>query len=317
MTKLTKFKLDSLKTEGLYSDPETTGLYVQVTNRRGKPDGITRSWVYRYVSPIHKKSRCMGLGPCAVIDIAEARELARAARRLVTLGADPIDYRKDKTEQDRQADAKARASTVTFAHCVKQFLADKLPTFKNLGHAHDYRETLNRAVAAFGDLNVAAIDTPTVTKFLEPMFKKIPVRAKRLAGRIESVLDWATVHQLREGPNPAAWSGHLEYVFHAPTKQESLAAVPVDAMPAFMTKLRQLDGLPARALEFCCLTAVRSNNARTAKWADIDLTKRTWTIPAEAMKMDREHIVPLSDAAVTLLQSLDKSGPFEIGRAHV
>jgi integrase len=310
MTKLTRFRLESLKDEGLYSDPECRGLYVQVTNRRGKHDGITRSWVYRFVSPIHKKSRCMGLGPCTAIDITEARELARAALRLVTLGADPIDYRNDKREQDRQEAIKERTSTVTFAHCVKQFLADKLPTFKSAVHARDYRETLNRACAAFGELNVKAVDTPTVTKFLEPMFKKTPVTAKRLAGRIEAVLDWATVHQFREGENPARWSGHLEYIFHAPTKQEPLAAMPIDSVPTFMAKLRQLNCYQARALEFYVLTAggPRSNVVRTARWEHIDLTARLWTIPADNMKKGKEFIVPLSDAAVTLLEGLDKSG---------
>src|SRR5262249_17524912 len=157
------------------------------------------------------------LGSCEVIGIAEARELARAARRLVTLGADPIDYRNDKSEQDRQAAIKERASTVTLAHCVKQFLADKTPSFKSAKHARQYRESLERACAEFGDMNVKAIDAPAVIKFLTPMWREIPVTAKRLQGRIESVLDWASVHQFREGENPARWNGHLEHVFTAPT----------------------------------------------------------------------------------------------------
>src|SRR5262249_50768313 len=132
-----------------------------------------------------------------------------------------------------------------------------------------------------------------------------------------SVLDWASVHQFREGENPARWSNHLEHVFTAPTKQESHAAVPVDAMPIFMANLRKLDGIPARALEFCCLTATRSNETRGARWAEIDLGKKTWTIPAERMKRDREHCVPLSDAAVALLESLDKSGPFVFGSGRM
>jgi len=309
MTKLTQFRLDSLKTEGFYSDPETTGLYVQVTNRRGKRDGVTKSWVYRFVSPLTKKSRCMGLGPCKVIDIPQARQLAIDARKWVTLGVDPIDRRKDKIEQDRQAAIKERASTVTFAACVKQFLADKTPSFKSAKHARQYRESLERACAEFGDLNVKAIDAPAVIKFLTPMWREIPVTAKRLQGRIESVLDWAAVHQFREGENPARWNGHLEHVFSAPTKQESHAALPVDAMPAFMARLRQLDGIPARALEFCTLTATRSNETRKARWEHIDLAKRLWTIPADSMKAGKEFIVPLSDAAVALLESLDKSDP--------
>src|SRR5262249_14965340 len=158
-----------------------------------------------------------------------------------------------------QAAIKERASTVTFAECVRGHLADKTPTFKSAKHARQYRESLDRACAVFGDLNVKAIDAPAVIAFLTPLWRDIPVTAKRLQGRIESVLDWASVHQFREGENPARWSNHLEHVFTAPTKQESHAAVPVDAMPIFMANLRKLDGIPARALEFCCLTATRSN----------------------------------------------------------
>jgi integrase len=315
MKKLTVMSLNALTAEGLHRDPDCTGLYVQVTYKRhgteySAENGVTRSWVYRYRSPITKKGRAMGLGSCEVIGIAEARELARAARRLVTLGADPIDHRKDKNEQDRQAAIKERASTMTFAACVEQYLADKTRSFKSAKHAKQYRETLERACAAFGDMNVAAIDTPTVIKFLTPMWREIPPTAKRIQGRIESVFDWATVHEFRQGPNPGKWDGHLEHKFTVAKGQKSHEAMPVDDVPAFVTKVRKRDGVSYRALEFLILTAARTDEVLSAKWEQIDLDKRLWTIPAEDMKAGKEHVVPLSDAAVTLLARLDRTSTY-------
>jgi integrase len=310
MKKLTAMSLNALTAEGLHRDPDCTGLYVQVTNKRGANVGVTRSWLYRYRSPITKKDRAMGLGPCEVIGIAEARELARSARRLVTLGADPIDYRNDKIEQDRQAKIKERASTMTFAACVKEYLADKTPSFKSAKHAKQYRETLGRACADFGDMNVSAVDTPTVIKFLTPLWRETPKTAKRIQGRIESVLDWATVHEFRQGPNPGKWDGHLEHKFAVAKGQDSHAAMSVDDVPAFMTRLRKRDGLSYRALEFLILTAARTDEVLSAKWEQIDFDKRLWVVPAEDMKAGKEHTVPLSDAAVTLLAGLDRKSPY-------
>ena len=159
-------------------------------------------------SPITRKERWMGLGSTDVIGLAEARELARAARRLVTLGADPIEKRRETIQAERDAVIRDRASRMTFRQCADAFL-----------HSHDkdrqWRVALDLAGAAFGDLPVGEIDTAMVVKFLEPHWRKTPVTASRHRGRIEAVLDWATVHKFREGDNPARWSGHLEHVFAA------------------------------------------------------------------------------------------------------
>jgi integrase len=127
--------------------------------------------------------------------------------------------------------------------------------------------------------------------------------------RIEAVLDWAKVSGHRSGDNPAAWAGNLEGLLARPrkiAKVENHAALDWREIGTFMLKLRAVDAMSARCLEFIILTAVRSGEARGAVWSEIDLDGARWTIPAERMKADREHVVPLSTAAVTLLKALPR-----------
>ena len=135
----------------------------------------------------------------------------------------------------------------------------------------------------------------------------------RVRGRIESVIGWATVRGYREGDNPARWRGHLAHFLARPAKKvqgEHHNALPYAALPAFMVELRAKDGMPARALEFLILTAARRDEVRLAQWAEIDLAGRVWTVPGERMKAGKEHRVPLSEAAVALLEALPRRGPY-------
>ena len=142
--------------------------------------------------------------------------------------------------------------------------------------------------------------------------------ASRVRGRIEKVLDWATARGYRQGENPARWRGHLENLLPARGKVRSTAhhaALPYIDLPAFMVELRKQPGIAARALEFLILTATRSTETRRAQWSEIDGEARLWAIPAQRMKGGREHRVPLSGAALALLEQLDRDRPslFPIG----
>ena len=304
----------ALKKEGYYADSEAVGLYVQVAYRQkaGKLDkkhGVSRSWVYRFTSPVTKSVRWMGLGSCDVVPLAEARDLAKHARKLVTFGADPIEHRKATVAAERQAYLHEQASKMTFTACAEAYLAEHLDSFRNAKHQWQYKETLGRASKAFGDLNVGAIDAPMVIKFLQPIWHKTPETGSRIRGRVEKVLDWARVHQFRDGENPARWPGHLEHVF-ASAKGGNYAAMPFTELPAFMARLRERDSVSARALELLILTAARSGEIRGATWQEVDLDKGLWTIPAERMKAGREHTVPLSKPALVLLKALPRIGDY-------
>jgi integrase len=313
-------KLKSKGKEGYYADKDAVGLYVQVAYRQkgtdedGKPKrdkkhGRSLSWVYRYTSPITRKIRWMGLGSCDVIPLAEARQLAKAARRLVTLGADPIDYRDATAAAEREAYLRDQASKMTFAACADAYLAGRLKGFRNDKSRWQWRKSLDLASEHFGYLNVAEITTPMVIKFLEPIWRSTSHTANRVRGRIEKVLDWAKVRGFRQGENPAAWKGHLQHTFEKQAGS-NFAAMPFDQLPAFMARLRERMSASARALEFAILTAARSGEVRGATWGEVDLDKALWTIPADRMKMSKEHTVPLSKQAVALLKALPRIGDY-------
>ena len=311
---LTPKGVKALRKEGYHADSDAVGLYCQVAYRQkgGELDrkhGITRSWIYRYTSPITKRVRWMGLGSCDVIPLAEARELAKAARRLVTLGADPIEHRRKVEAADREAYLREQASKMTFRACAEAYAAEHLDSFRNAKHRWQWQRSLDLASEAFGDLNVAEIDVPMVIKFLTPLWRKTPETGSRIRGRVEKVLDWAKVHQFRDGENPARWRSHLEHVF-ATAKGGNYAAMPFAEVPSFMTRLRERESISARALELLILTAARSGEVRGATWSEIDLDKKLWTIPGSRMKAGREHTVPLSKPAVGLLKSLPRVGGY-------
>jgi integrase len=287
---------------------------VQVAHRQkygalDRKHGTTKSWVYRYTSPVSKKVRWMGLGSVDVIPLAEARTLAKAARRLVTLGADPIEERIRTKAAEHEAYLREQASKMTFAACAQAYLEGRLDKFRNDKHKKQWQKSLTLASKHFGDLNVGEITTPMVIKYLEPIWREVPETASRLRGRLEQVFDWAKVHQFRDGDNPAAWKGNLQHVFEK-GKGGNYAAMPFAEVPAFMTQLRERESSSAKALEFLILTAARSGEARLAVWDEIDLDKRLWTIPAGRMKANKLHEVPLSKQAVALLKSLPRIGDY-------
>jgi integrase len=146
---------------------------------------------------------------------------------------------------------------------------------------------------------------------LEPIWKTIPETASRVRGRIEKVLGWATVRGFRKGDNPATWRGHLAELFPAKSKIQKTKhhpALPFTEVPAFMVSLRERSSITALSLEFCILTATRSGEVLGAKWKEIDLVAKTWTIPASRMKAEKEHRVPLSARALEILASLPREG---------
>ena len=142
---------------------------------------------------------------------------------------------------------------------------------------------------------------------LEPIWTKKPETAGRVRGRIEVILDGAKARGYRDGENPARWRGHLDKLLPARAKVRKVkhhTALPYDEIGAFMADLRERDGTGPRALEFLILTAARTGEVIGAKWAEVDLNKKEWVVPAERTKADKEHRVPLSDAAVNLLKAI-------------
>jgi integrase len=287
---------------GMHCDGD--GLYLQVT-----PNG--RSWIYRY--ELRGRVREMGLGPCNLYSLAEARDLAQAARKLRHQGIDPIDQRR----ADRAQNLIAAAAATTFQQCADAYIAAHRASWRSAVHAGQWETTIAQyAAPTIGELPVAAVDTPLVLKVIEPLWATKPETASRLRGRIEAILDWAKVRGYRTGENPARWRGHLDNLLPSRSKVQGVKrheAVPYAELPALMTELGAIDHPAAPALAWTILTAARAGETLGATWGEIDLAARTWTIPGHRMKAGKDHRVPLSDAAIGLLGERREGRVFEIG----
>jgi integrase len=305
--RLTALKVEKLKSPGMY--PDGGGLYLRVT-----PEG-TKNWVFRFM--LNGRPRWMGLGPIALYGLQEARGKALDARRLRHEGVDPIDTRRADRLRDRLEAAKA----MTFKQCAEAYIASHRAGWRNAKHAAQWDTTLATYVAPIiGALPVQAIDTALVMKVLEQavggapsqakasLWTARPETAKRLRGRIEVILDWAKVRGYRDGENPARWRGHLDKLLPPRSKVRKVehhAALPYAKLPGFIGDLRAQEGVAARALEFAILTAARTGETIGAKWPELNLAEKIWIIPAERMKARKEHRVPLSTRALTILKEMD------------
>lgn len=296
--KLTPLTVSKATKPGYFGDG--AGLWLQVSKSGSK------SWIFRFT--LAGKQREMGLGAVHTVTLPEARAKAKECRLLLLDGKDPLDTRKATV----LVQALERAKMMTFDQCATAYIAAHRGGWKNAKHVSQWENTLQTyASPIIGALPVAAVDTALVVKVLSPIWQGKTETATRLRGRIESILDWATVSKYRQGDNPARWRGHLENLLanpHKLAKVEHHPALPWQDMGAFMAALRKQEGIAAKAVEFAILTAGRSGEVRAASWAEIDFDASIWTVPAEHMKMNREHRVPLSTAAVALLKAMPRMG---------
>ena len=272
--------------------------------------GTSRSWVFRYTSPMDNKRHNMGLGSLEAVSLARARELARKYRGMIKDRLNPVDPIKLLADEKAKRLGSA-GKRKTFKECAELYLELHRSSWANPKHAQQWENTLSTYAYPFiADIFVSDIETGHVSSCLLPIWKTKTETAKRLRGRIENILDWAKVSGYRDGDNPARWRGHLDKLLPAPAKISKVRhhpALPYEKVGSFMASLRSRDGVASRALEFTILTAARSGEVREATWDKFNLTKRLWTIPAERMKMRREHEVPLSDAVITILKALPRT----------
>lgn len=296
---LSALEVGRLKASGHHAVGGVAGLYLYVLETGA------RSWVLRTM--VGDKRRHMGLGGFPDVPLARAKEKARAAKEAIAEGIDPIAQRTELASGLRAQQATAK----TFQEAAEGYIEAHGDTWKNDKHRAQWSATLKTyAYPHMGALLVKDIGQEHVLKALEPIWKTKTETATRLRGRIESVLDWATVRKYRTGENPARWKGHLDKLLAAPGKTKKVVhhrALPIGEMPDFMKELRAREGLAARALEFTIFCAARSGEVRGATWSEIDTENSVWTVPAERMKAGKEHRVPLSPAARKILQDLPRN----------
>lgn len=282
--------VQTLTKQGYHADGG--GLYLLIG-----PTGA-KSWVLRYQRAGRRRE--MGLGSVAVVSLAEARQAAVAQRKLLVTGDDPIATRRA-----------AKSAGATFGEAADAYIAAHRSGWKNDAQAEQWIQSL-RDYGPARATPVAEVDTQMVMTCLRPIWEKKTVTATRVRGRIERVLDWAKVHGMREGENPARWRGHLQNLLPKPskvTKGRHHAAMPYTEVPAFMATLAERDARSRRALRFTILTAARTEEVVGAQWSEFDLDSAVWTIPAGRMKGGREHSVPLTAAALAILKPLSRKEP--------
>lgn len=290
----------SLTKAGRHSDGG--GLYL-VIDRAGGAE--RRRWLYLFTQGGTRRE--MGLGPYPGVSLAEARKARDEAERIVREGGDPIEVRK-----------RARVAAVakpTFGQMADRLIEAKSPEWKSKVHEAQWIMTMNTYCAPFRESPVDEIDTEAVLSVLRPIWVTKAETAARVRGRIEAVLDAARAlgHIAHNEANPARWRGHLDKLL--PKRQKLTrghhAAMAYADVPAFIEQLRRRDAVSARALEFSILTAARSGEVLGARWSEIDLGARIWTVPATRMKAGRMHRVPLSDRACAVLREMGALGSSE------
>ena len=298
MGKLNTKQIENLSEPGTYEDGDGLRLVVKASGKK--------SWVLRF--QLAGKRREMGLGGFPDVKLKDARSEAVIQRQLLQKKIDPLVER----EATRLAVAKAvlaeQAKAITFKSVALDYIAAHRSGWKNAKHAQQWENTLTTyAYPVLENLSAKEVTTEHVLKVLTPIWQVKPETAARVRNRMEMVLDAAKVRGLREGENPARWRGHLDKLLPPRSKVKTVVhhpALPWVEMPAFMKEISKHDELSYKAMQLTILTACRTNEVLGATWDEFDLEKGVWKIPPHRMKAAKEHRVPLSQAALDLLNGL-------------
>lgn len=289
-------KIKILAPRSIASLPD--GLHADGGNLFLRVRGESRAWVFRYKK--EGKQTWLGLGSPNSRSLSEARGLAESMRNAILNNRDPADELKVQEEP----------KAMTFKEYALALIESKRPSWRNAKHADQWSNTLSQyAYPSIGDKTPADVTLADVKAILEPLWTTKTETANRLRMRMEAVLDYAAVHEGSDRRNPARWKGNLDMVLPSPRKIKKVthfASASYSDVPRIMSELRSKDCLSAYCLRFTILTATRSGEARGALWSEINLDVRSWTIPAERMKAQREHVIPLCDEAIEILKTMQQ-----------
>lgn len=296
--------VDALKEPGRHA-VGPTGLYLVIR------DNGARTWAFLYSAAGKRREMHLGMAGPAGLSLKQAREEVALHRVTLAKGSDPV--------AAREAVRQTEQTIPTFAAMADQVVASLEAGFRNAKHRQQWRNTLATYCKGFARKRVDQVNVQDVLAALKPIWLTKPETASRLRGRIEKVLNAAKAKRYRGGENPAAWRGHLALLL--PKRPDDARghhkAMPYTDVPAFIAVLEGLKGGGALALRFTILTAARTGEVLGARWSEIDLAARVWTVPAARMKAKRDHRVPLSDAAMAVLEAAKLSRTVDDGAAYV
>jgi integrase len=261
----------------------------------------TASWVFRY--ELSDKRREMGLGAVHTFSLGEAREKARLARQQLHRGDDPLTEKR----RAKAAEAVSRPVSKPFYYCANEFIKSRETSWRSDKHGRDWESSLGRyARPIIGNMPVSDITTEHVLRILQPHWEERTETMMRVRGRIELILDWAIAKKLRSPPNPATWKANLDALLdkNARKATEHFAALPYEELPALVAELRHDPSNAAKALLIDMYLVLRTKELLGLQWTYIDFANQSLTIPAQEMKMERAHPVPLPAPALTILEAL-------------
>ena len=293
INKLSARGVATLTEPGRHSDGG--GLYLVVDASGAK------RWLFMFRWGGSRKE--MGLGGLSAVGLADARDNAAEARKLLDAGTNPIEARKEAAAEA------SRNAVSTFGEFAEILIEDIRSGFRNTKHQAQWLSSLKTHAACLWPLSINEVGTEHVLDVLKPIWKTKQETASRVRGRIERILDAAKAKGKRTGENPARWRGHLDKLL---PKRSRLArghhpAMAYDDVPAFVKDLRERDAIAARALEFLILTASRTGEVRGATWDEVDLDRGIWTVPAARMKAERIHRVPLTARALDIARAMHQA----------
>ncbi len=304
-----KFDYQSIK------NAKQTGRHT--TNEKGLQLLIKKSgykyWVLRYTYGANRHDLTLGSFP--EISVADARIKAQEARYKLNQGINPILERKTK----KAALMSQTSTAITFEKFALEVIESKRIEWSNEKHAAQWEYSLRKfAFPVIGQKRLDAIDMEDILKIVQPIWSTKTETASRLRGRLEWILAAATTRKLRTGMNPALWRGLLQTILPAPKKFQKVKhhkALPYRSLPAFMSKLREMDGMAALALEFLILNANRTSEVTDALRTEV--MDGIWTIPANRMKARTEHRVPLCKRSLEIIgiaKALDEDSDYLFSR---
>jgi integrase len=294
----------------LYADGG--GLYLHAA-------GAGRSWLFRWARDGRSHDKGLGHFPDRTLTSAR-REAQRLRTLLVEHGSDAVlaTMRRAPGAPPPPFVPKPAAEALTFDECAAEYIKGQEAGWSR-GHWRQWTSTLrDYASPRIGKMRVDRVDTEDVLAVLRPIWEERNPTARRVLERIAKVLSWAKARGHRNGgENPAKWEGHIEHLLPPPAKMhrvEHFASLPVADAPAFMARLRKVDDIAARCLQWLMLTGVRREAARDTRWSEIDLAEGLWTVPVARGK-GKAHVVPLAPQALALLASLPRTGENVFARA--
>jgi len=273
--KLTATFVKAQKIPGRYGDGD--GLFLLVSKSASK------SWVVRVQK--NGRRRDIGIGSVAKVTLATARERAVAVRAQIEVGLDPV------------VERKKAAGIPSFREAASKVHEESKAGWRNAKHRKQWLSSLETyAFPSIGDISVSELNGASVRDVLIPIWLSKPETARRVSQRIVSIVDWAVAKNYRD--TPLAMAAVYKSLPRQKRSDKHHEAMPFTDVPDFIEKLRERDSVGRLALEVLILTAARSGEIRGATWREVDFKRKLWTIPAERMKAEREHVIPLSDAAL-------------------